>query len=298
MIAQFLAALPRAWRMPPWLEPDPERIAEQVVRLVLTVIAAWVAQRLLFLLARRLEHWLERVSRDTGHGTQRAHTVGQILRNAITTLVVAWALVHALEVFGWDVKPLLVGASILGAALGFGAQSLVRDIIAGMFIFVEDQFVVGDTIEVNGQQATVEAVSLRSTRLRDFRGRELHVPNGEMKIVVNHSRGWNRAVVDMTVAPGQDLARVLAVTEQLVTEFNADAKWRALLVEPFAVMGIERIGPDGALLRMTARARPGGDAALLAREARLRLLQRWQDEGIAVPSAPVRGHVAEPPHEH
>jgi small conductance mechanosensitive channel len=141
-------------------------------------------------------------------------------------------------------------------------------------------------------------VSLRSTRLRDFRGRELHVPNGEMKIVVNHSRGWNRAVVDMTVAPGQDLARVLAVTEQLVTEFNADAKWRALLVEPFAVMGIERIGPDGALLRMTARARPGGDAALLAREARLRLLQRWQDEGIAVPSAPVRGHVAEPPHEH
>src|SRR5437868_4649764 len=81
-----------------------------------------------------------------------------------------WACTHALEILGWDVKPLLVGASILGAALGFGAQFLVRDIIAGTFIFIEDQFVVDDTIEVNGQAATVEAVTLRSTRLRDFHG--------------------------------------------------------------------------------------------------------------------------------
>lgn len=281
MIA-FLLAAParRMWNLPPWLTPDPERLGVLVVRLVLTVIAAWLAQRVLFLLVRRGEHWLVRASRDSGHGAQRAHTVGQLLRNAVTATVTGWAFVHALDVFGWDVKPLLVGASILGAALGFGAQFLVRDIIAGTFIFIEDQFVVGDTIEVNGLAATVEAVTLRSTRLRDFQGRELHVPNGEMKVVINHSRGWSRAVVDLPVAPGQDLARVLLITESVAAELNADAHWHALLLEPFEVMGYERIAQDGAQLRMVARARPGGDAARLSREARLRVLQRWKQEGI------------------
>ncbi len=270
----------KLWFLPPALTPDPERVGVLAVRLALTMLAAWVAQRLLFLLVRRGEHWLSRATHASGHGAQRAHTIGQLLRNAVTAMVMAWAAVHALEVLGWDVKPLLVGASILGAALGFGAQFLVRDVIAGTFIFVEDQFVVGDTIEVNGQAATVEAVTLRSTRLRDFQGRELHVPNGEMKIVVNHSRGWNRAVVDLWVAPGQDLTLALRAAETVVEELNGDAAWRELLVEPFAVTGFERAGAEGALLRVVARARPGGDAARLSRELRLRLLQRWKHEGI------------------
>ncbi len=300
MIAFLLAAPARTlWNLPPWLTPDPERLGVLVARLALTVVAAWFVQRVAFLLVRRGEQWLVRAARDTGHGVQRARTVGQILRNAVTTLLTAWACVHALEVLGWDVKPLLVGASILGAALGFGAQFLVRDIIAGTFIFVEDQFAVGDTIEVNGQTATVDAVTLRSTRLRDFHGRELHVPNGEMKIVANHSRGWNRALVELPVAPGQDLARVLLVSETVVAELNNDSAWRDLLVDPFVVMGFERVGADGALLRFVARARPGGDAARLSREARLRLLQRWQEEGIRTVAEPLgerrRGLEVPPP---
>lgn len=287
MIATLLAApAPKLWNLPTWLTPDPERIGVNIARLALTVLGAWLVQRCLFLLVSRGEQWLVRAARATGHGVQRARTIGQILRNAVTVLVLAWAFVHALEILGWDVKPLLVGASILGAALGFGAQFLVRDIIAGTFIFIEDQFVVGDVIEVNGQAATVEAVTLRSSRLRDFIGRELHVPNGEMKVVVNHSRGWNRAVVDLPVAPGQDLDHVLAVTSTVVRALNDDSAWRDLLVDPFTVMGIERVGPEGAMLRIVARARPGGDAARLAREARLRLLQRWQDAGIRTMAEP------------
>ncbi|HEY6196185.1 MAG TPA: mechanosensitive ion channel domain-containing protein, partial [Candidatus Eisenbacteria bacterium] len=265
MIPGYLLAAPahKVWNLPQWLTPDPERIGVNAARLVLTLLAAWLVQRLFFLLVRRGEQWLVRAARETGHGVQRARTIGQILRHAVTAVVGAWACVHTLEILGWDVKPLLVGASILGAALGFGAQFLVRDVIAGTFIFIEDQFVVGDLIEVNGQSATVEAVTLRSTRLRDFNGRELHVPNGEMKIVVNHSRGWNRAVVDLPVAPGQDLVRVLQITGAVITELNADPAWRHLLVDPFVVMGIERVGPEGAHVRVAARARPGGDAARL-----------------------------------
>jgi small conductance mechanosensitive channel len=297
MIAQALAAPAAAAadsaRGFPWMfAPDTERAGVVLVRLALTALAAWVAQRLLFLFVRRGEMWLERASRQSGHAVQRGRTIGQLLRNGVTALVGGWAVVHGLEILGWDVKPLLVGASILGAAVGFGAQFLVRDVIAGTFIFIEDQFVVGDTIEVNGIAATVEAVTLRSTRLRDFQGRELHVPNGEMKVVVNHSRGWNRAVVDLPVAPGQDLGRALRSAEAVAAEVNADSAWRELLIEPFAVMGFERAAAEGATLRLVARARPGGDSARLARELRLRLLQRWRDEGIRTAAEPV---LARPP---
>ena len=283
-----------AWHLPAWLAVDPQKIGIALLRLALTVAGAWVAQRALFLLVGRGEQWLLKASHSSGHSAQRARTLGQILRHGVTAAVFSWALVHGLEILGWDVKPLLVGASILGAALGFGAQFLVRDVIAGTFIFIEDQFVVGDTIEVNGQAATVEAVTLRSTRLRDFQGRELHVPNGEMKIVVNHSRGWNRAIVDVPVAPGQDMTRVLAVTNRVADELNQDAAWRDLLVDPFVVMGLERVGPDAAVLRMVARTRPGGDAARLSREARLRLLQRWKEAGIHTATPPAAGRRPDP----
>ena len=293
MIAFLLAAPARTtadssrspW--PTWMVPDAEHLGVTLVRLMLTLAAAWVAQRLFFLLIRRAEGWLVRAARDTHHGEQRAKTVGQLFRNAVTTVAFAWAVVHSLEILGWDLKPLLVGASIIGAALGFGAQFLVRDVIAGAFIFIEDQFAVGDVIEINGQPATVEQVTLRSTRLRDYHGRELHVPNGEMKILINHSRGWSRAVVDVALAPGQDLAKALHVAESVAAEVNGDEKWRAMLVEPIEVIGFERVGPDGVLLRAVARANPGGDAARISRELRLRLLQRWQSEGIRTTAEPI-----------
>lgn len=298
MIAFLLAAAPNgravadsarraASPWPAWLVPDAEHLGVTLVRLALTIAAVWVAQRVFFLLIRRAEKWLIQAARDKHQGEQRAKTVGQLFRNAITTMVVAWGIVHALEILGWDLKPLLVGASIIGAALGFGAQFLVRDVIAGAFIFIEDQFAVGDTIEVNGQPATVEAVTLRATRLRDFHGRELHVPNGEMKILVNHSRGWARAVVDVALAPGQDLARALHAAESVAQEINTDPHWRSMLVEPLEVIGFERVGPDGVVLRAMGRSHPGGDAARLSRELRLRLLQRWQKEGIRTTTEPV-----------
>ena len=281
-LATLLAAAPAPARktLPQMLAFDTERGAEILLRLALTLLAAWIAQRVLFFVVWRIETWLVRVSRGPEHGLQRAQTLRQILRNGITPVVFAWAVVHSLEIFGWDVKPLLVGASILGAALGFGAQFLVRDVIAGTFIFIEDQFVVGDTIEVNGIAATVEEVSLRSTRLRDFQGRELHVPNGEMKMVINHSRGWQRAVVDLPVAPGQDLALALKLAETVASEMNAEPPWNEMLLEPFEVMGFERSGAEGSTLRVVGRARPGGDASRLSRELRLRLLQRWKNVGI------------------
>ena len=243
--------------LPPWLIPDPEHLGVALARLALTVVVAWVLQRLGFLLVWRAERWLMRAAQDRPAARQRARTLGQTARHLVTTAVAVGAVIHGLDILGWDVKPLLVGASILGAALGFGAQSLVRDVIAGAFILIEDQFSVGDAVEVNGVVATVEDVTLRSTRLRDYRGRLLFVPNGEMRIVINHSRDWHRSLVDMPLAPDQDLALVLRVAGNVAAALAQDPQLAPRWLEPPQVLGIERVGPDGTTLRFALRTAPG-----------------------------------------
>jgi small conductance mechanosensitive channel len=183
-------------------------------------------------------------------------------------------------VLGWDVKPLLVGASILGAALGFGAQSLVRDVLAGAVILIEDQFSVGDAVEVNGVVATVEDVTLRSTRMRDFQGRLFFVANGEMRIVINHSRDWHRSLVDLPLTPNQDLSLAMSVAANAAAEVGADERLGPQLLEPPQLLGLERIAADGIVLRLAARTAPGLPAATVARELRRVALERLREAGI------------------
>lgn len=258
-----------------------------LIRLAVTVVAAWLAQRLGFLLVGRTERWVVRVSQGAERAEKRAKTLGQSARALVTTLVVLAAIFHGLEVIGWDLRPLLVGASILGAGLAFGAQSLVRDMIAGIFILLDDQFSVGDSVEVNGSPATVEDVTLRATRLRDGQGRVLFVPNGEMRIVVNHSRGgWHLTVVDLPIAVNQDLSHVLEVAAQVAAEVNAHPALNQHLQQPMTAVGIERVGLDGAVVRLSARAHAGGPSAELARETRRIALTRLRDAGIRIVGDP------------
>jgi moderate conductance mechanosensitive channel len=280
--------------LPPWLIPDPERLGTALARLALTVVVAWVLQRLGFLLVWRAERWLVRAAQDRPASRQRAHTLGQTARHLVTTAVAVGAVIHGLDILGWDVKPLLVGASILGAALGFGAQSLVRDVIAGAFILIEDQFSVGDAVEVNSVVATVEDVTLRSTRLRDYRGRLLFVPNGEMRIVINHSRDWHRSLVDLPLAPDQDLALVLRVAGEIVTALAQDPQLAPRWLEPPQVLGIERVGPDGTTLRFAMRTAPGASAIAAAREARRVALTHLREAGVRLANVSPRGPEAVP----
>lgn len=275
--------------LPSWLISDPEKFGATMARLALTVLVAWVLQRLGFLLVWRAERWLTRAAQDRPAGRQRAHTLGQTARHLVTTAVSVGALIHGLDVLGWDVKPLLVGASILGAALGFGAQSLVRDVIAGAFVLIEDQFSVGDAVEVNGVVATVEDVTLRSTRLRDYRGRLLFVPNGEMRIVINHSRDWHRSLVDVPLAPDQDLTLALWKAGEVASRLAADEKLAPLWLEPPQALGIERVGPDGVTLRFALRTAPGAPAATAARETRRVALTQLREAGVRLASLSPRG---------
>jgi len=266
--AFLLAASRTGWRA---LIPETEKLGEMGVRVVLTILAALLAQRLLFLLVGRIEKVVRRAGHESEASRQRASTVGQVLRNFITTLVGVAAFIHALAILGWDVKPILAGAGIVGVALGFGAQTLVRDLIAGFFILAEDQFSVGDLIEVNGKAATVEAITLRSTTLRDFNGYVHFVPNGEMKVVTNRSRGWQRLAVDVPIATGADLESALAVCRRVADAMNAEPQWRERLMDPIDLWGVETLSPTETVLRLVLRAKPGPDAPEVSRELRRRL---------------------------
>jgi small conductance mechanosensitive channel len=242
------------------LIPESEKLAEMGIRLALTVGGAFLLMQLARLLVGRVRHWMVRAGHDRPGSARRAQTVAQTLRSLATAVIWAGAFVHALAVFGWDVKPLLAGAGILGVALGFGAQTLVRDLIAGYFILVE----------VAGQPSLVEEVTLRCTRLRSFNGFVHYVPNGEFKLVTNRSRDWNRLTVDVPVGANEDLGRALRLCRGVVDGLNAEPAWRERLIEPAELWGVESLTGAEVQLRMVVRSQPGADAFQVARELRLR----------------------------
>jgi small conductance mechanosensitive channel len=260
--------------------PATEELLEMAARIGLTLVGGFIVLQLLFLLVRRMESWIKRLGHNSEQSKRRAATVGSIVRNLIIGVIAGGVIIHCLEVVGWDVKPLLAGAGVAGVALGFGAQTLVRDIIAGIFIIAQDQFGVGDLIEANGRIGTVEELSPRSTTLRDFNGYLVFVPNGEMRVVVNRSRGWNRVAVDVPVASGDNLDRALEQCRAVATAMNADAQWRERLLDPIDVWGVESLGPSEAQIRLVVRASPGGDAPEVARELRRRLHAALATAGV------------------
>ncbi len=264
----FVAA--RSPLLKPFL-PETEKLGEIGMRLALTIIIAILVQRALSLLIRRMEKWVVRAGRGGHHAEQRARTLGQIARNLSGFVVWCAASLRALDVLGWDIRPLPAGAGLVGVVLGFGAQTLVRDIIAGFFILAENQFGVGDLIEINGQAATVEDFNVRRTSLRDFNGYVYFVPNGEMKIVTNRSRGWNRFAVDVLVAADEDLNRALEGCRKVIDVMNADRPWRARLLDPIELWGVESLVGQEVQVRMVVRAKPGPDGPETARELRRRI---------------------------
>ena len=268
--------------MPKPVLPETEKLVDIGLRIAFTLLVALIVQRVLFLMVGRVERLIARAGQGGRQAEQRARTLGQIFRHLVNVVVGSAALINILAVLGWDVRPLLAGAGILGVALGFGAQTLVRDIIAGFFILAENMYSVGDLIEIDGKAATVEAITARCTTLRDFHGYVHFVPNGEMKIVTNRSRGWNRMAVDVVVASDQDADRAIAVCRAVADRMNADALWKERLIDPVDVWGVESLTGQEIQIRMVVRSRPGGDVPEAAREVRRRVHAGLAEAGIRV----------------
>lgn len=211
---------------------------------------------------------------------QRINALTSVLRSIATVVIFMIAIFMILGEVGLNLAPLLAGAGIVGIALGFGAQSLVKDFLSGLFILVEDQFGVGDIVDLDQQTSgTVEAVSLRTTRLRAVDGTVWHVPNGDIRRVGNKSQHWSRALLDVEVAYDTDIDHAKAVIQRV-----ADGLWeeRDDILEAPEVWGVEQLGANAITIRLVVKTRPA-DQYAVSRELRQRLKEAFDAEGIEIP---------------
>ncbi len=272
------------------LRLDGETLVRAGARVLGIWLLAWLAYRVVALAARRIE--LEVDDGDDSVTTlreRRGHTISQLLRSVGRLLVVAVALLLTFNVF-IDIGPILAGAGILGLAVSFGAQSLVKDFLSGFFILFENQFAIGDVIEAGGKSGTVEKMTLRVVVLRDLKGTMHIVPNSEIKVVSNMTRGWSRAVVDVGITYEEDIDRALAVVRDEAAQFSTDKMWGAQLDGPLEVPGIESLGDSAVVIRTLIKTQPGSQWTV-AREFRRRLKKRLDREGISIPYPQRRVHV-------
>ncbi|MCU0309704.1 MAG: mechanosensitive ion channel family protein [Acidimicrobiales bacterium] len=210
----------------------------------------------------------------------RTSTISAVLQSLTTVAVVFVAAVVVLDVVGIALGPLLAAAGILGVALGFGAQTIVRDFLNGFFLVVEDQFGVGDVVDLGPDAiGTVERITLRSTRLRDVNGVVWHVPNGEILRVGNQSQEWARALLDVVVAHDADLEQVKALMAETAHGLAADPPWSDQVLEEPEVWGVEAISREGVTMRLVIKVRPAAQWSVL-RELRLRLKAAFDDAGL------------------
>ena len=210
---------------------------------------------------------------------QRIDALSSVLRSVLSFVIWATAALMCLGEVGIDLGPLIAGAGVLGVAIGFGSQSLVRDFLSGAFILVEDQFGVGDIVDVGEASGTVEAVSLRTTRLRAIDGTVWHVPNGEIRRVGNQSQHWSRALIDVEVAYETDLDHAQEVIAGVAHEIAAGDS--DVLDEP-EVWGVEALGANGVMIRLVVKTRPSQQYRV-SRELRARLKTAFEREGIEIP---------------
>ena len=212
--------------------------------------------------------------------TQRARALGSILRSGVSAVVFGIAALTILGILGFDLAPLLASTTVLGVALGFGAQNLVRDYLAGILMLVEDHYGVGDTINTEAATGTVEAMTLLTTRVRDVNGVVWHIRNGTIDHVGNESQGWSRAVIDYPVPYGEDLAKVRQLMEQAAESLYRERGWRELMLEKPEVWGAQELSSKEVTMRLVAKTAPMRQWEV-ARELRARTKSVLDAAGVA-----------------
>jgi small-conductance mechanosensitive channel len=216
---------------------------------------------------------------------QRAEAVGALMRSVGTVTITVVAIIVILARLGVNVGPLLAGAGIVGIALGFGAQSLVKDYISGVLMVLEDQYGVGDVIDTGAVVGTVEDVGLRITRVRDLNGVVWYIRNGEIVNLGNRSQGWSFVAVDMPVSYSQDLDAVRTVVDEVGAAMLADPAWTDKLLDPPSVAGVEAVSGFAVTVRVTTRA-AAQQQLPVSRELRERLKAAFDASGIELPTPP------------
>ena len=230
----------------------------------------------------RLADKMRQLRERTERASQRAQTLGTLFKSIATTIIWAVALMMLLGEFDVNLGPLIAGAGIIGVAVGFGAQSIVRDLLTGVFMLIEDQYGVGDVVDLGDAVGTVESVGLRTTRLRDISGTVWHVPNGAIARVGNMSQLWARVPLDLDVAYDTDLDEAMAVVKRVADEvWHEQGESTTVLEEP-TLSGVQAFGADAVTIRVMLKTEPSEQWAT-ARLMRRRIKAAFDEAGIEIP---------------
>ncbi len=253
-----------------------------VVTYLSILVLRWLAKRAVLLKTRPLPN---------GVRAQQVATLATVISNVGTYVIAALGALEILALFGLNLEPLLASAGIVGLAIGFGAQALVKDVINGFFILLDDQYRFGDVVRAGGVRGTVENMSLRRTVLRDEDGSLHTIPNSEIRVVSNLSRDWAQIPLTVTVSHGETVERIREIVAAVGAEMAADPEFSADLLAPPTFAGLDRVGNGNADYIVLLRTRPTRQIPL-ARELRRRLKERFVEANIQAGESPARVYLA------
>ena len=253
------------------------------LRVVLISVLAYALIRTITLLIRRFEHEINLgTGLDALERAKRAKTLGSVIRNFATALVTAVAVLMVLRELDLDIAPVLASAGVLGLAVGFGAQTLVRDIISGFFLILEDQIRVGDVAAINGQGGLVEAINLRTIVLRDAEGTVHVFPNGAITTLANRSKDFSYYVIDLGISYKEDPDRVMALLREIAEGMQADDRFGPMILAPIEIQGVDAFADWWVTIKARIKTVPLKQWEV-GRELRRRILWAFEEHGIEIP---------------
>lgn len=282
----------------------PDTLIEVAVVLLLAVVVRGLLKRLINRSVRRATEQADERARaltgraaevlakagglNTARQAQRGRTIGSMLGSLLDAVVTIVVIFMLLQAFGINIMPALASAGIGGLAIGFGAQSLVKDIISGIFLMMEDQLGVGDQVDIGTLSGTVQAMGLRVTRLQDVNGVIWYVRNGEIVTLGNRSQGWSTGNVKIPVALNEDPFKVIGVLTKVCEGFEADPEWSEKILEPPTVLGLSSFELAHAVYQITVKC-PANQQWGVERELRARSIAALAEAGIEAPQLPNPG---------
>ena len=253
-----------------------------MLRIVVILAIAWLVQAIAARLIRLFRGYMARRSAAPDE-LRRIDTVGAAFRYFASVVVVLVAGMLILNELGISIAPILATAGVAGIAIAFGAQSLIKDYFTGFFLLLEDQVRVGDVVEVAGKGGLVEELTLRYVRLRDLEGHVHYIPNGEIKLVTNRTRGYATPVVDVPISYAEDAERVQQVMREVAAALRADPQWQSRIVADLEPIVMDRWADSSVLLRSRFRVVPPIEQWNVKREYFRRLKKAFDERGIEIP---------------
>jgi small-conductance mechanosensitive channel len=255
----------------------------RLARIIGILVGAYVLLRIINLAVIQMERLVEDADPATvSEAEKRAKTLGKIINSAGYVVTISVALMMILSEFGMDIMPIITGAGIVGLAVGFGAQNLVRDIISGFFLILEDQVRVGDVAQINGTGGVVEAIKLRITVLRDLQGTVHIFPNGEIKQVANMTKEYSYYVINVGVAYKENVDEVMEILKSIGEELAREPDFRPLILDPLEILGVDDFGDSQVTIKIRIKTMPIKQW-MVGRELRRRIKNTFDRRGIEIP---------------